>query len=402
MRIAGARSSPEILVPKYQLIQGTWKRGDAGQGDEMMRDKKTILILANSSGGLYDFRNELVQKLLEEYRVVASLPDTVKTDLLEQEGVIVEMTKINRRGMNPVQDLKLLRDYKRLVRKYKPALVLTYTIKPNVYGGYVCRREGIPYVPTITGLGSTFQKSGLLLMLVERMYHEGMKKASCVFFQNEENRQIFRRNGLIGGRDRLVPGSGVNTKVWKAIPYPEGEKTCFLYVGRVMKEKGIEEFFQAAQVLHSEQVIFAICGYCDEDYQAELNERSSRGEIVQLGFHPDMHEYYGSCSAVVLPTWHEGMSNVLMEASACGRPVIASNISGCREIYEDGVTGYGFAPHSANELIRTLRHFLTLNRSQRAAMGTAAREKMVEEFDREKVVSAYLEEIHQAVAGKSL
>ncbi len=365
-----------------------------------MSDKKTILILANSSGGLYDFRNELLQKLLQEYQVVASLPDTVKTDLLEQEGIIVEMTPINRRGMNPLQDLQLLKDYQRLLRKYRPALVLTYTIKPNVYGGYACKKANVPYISTITGLGSTFQKSGPLLFLVERMYYIGLQKAACVFFQNEENRQIFRRGGLVSGKDRLVAGSGVNTKVWQELPYPEGEKTRFLYVGRVMKEKGIEEFFQAAEALHSDKVTFGICGYCDEDYQSELDERTSRGEIVQLGFHPDMHEYYGGCSAVVLPTWHEGMSNVLMEASACGRPVIASNISGCREIYEDGVTGYGFAPHSAGELIRTLKHFLTLDRNQRAAMGRAARQKMVAQFDREQVAEAYLEEIRAAIAGQ--
>lgn len=359
--------------------------------------KKTVMILANSSGGLYDFRNELVQRLLQEYRVVASLPDTVKTELLAEEGVIIEHTPINRRGMNPAQDLSLVHAYELLMKKYRPDLVLTYTIKPNVYGGFVCRKMGIPYLPTITGLGSTFQKSGPLLFLVERMYYEGLKKASCVFFQNEENRQIFRRGGLVSGRDRLVPGSGVNTKVWQAMPYPKDEVTNFLFVGRVMKEKGIEEFFRAAEVLHSEKVLFSICGYCDEDYQGELDERASRGEILQLGFHPDMHEYYRDCSAVVMPTWHEGMSNVLMEASACARPVIASNISGCREIFEDGVTGYGFAPHSPEELIRTLRHFLTLDRSQRAAMGEAARQKMIEEFDREKVAAAYLEEIHAAM-----
>lgn len=364
-----------------------------------MSAEKTILILANSSGGLYDFRNELVTKLLQEYRVVASLPDTVKTDLLSQEGVVVEHTPINRRGMNPAQDLKLLHAYELLMKKYHPDLVLTYTIKPNVYGGFVCRKMGIPYLPTITGLGSTFQKNGPLLFLVERLYYEGLKKAACVFFQNEENRQIFRRSGLLTGRDRLVPGSGVNTRVWQAMPYPTGDITNFLFVGRVMKEKGIEEFFRAAEVLHSEKITFSICGYCDEDYQEELDERTSRGEIIQLGFHPDMHEFYQNCSAVVMPTWHEGMSNVLMEASACARPVIASNISGCREIFEDGVTGYGFAPHSPEELIRTLRHFLTLDRSQRAAMGEAARQKMIEEFDRDKVAAAYLEEIHAAIQG---
>lgn len=358
---------------------------------------KTIMILANSSGGLYDFRNELIQELLKQYQVVASLPDTVKTDLLEQEGVLVEYTPLNRRGVNPVQDLELIHSYEKLMKRYHPDLVITYTIKPNCYGGLVCSKMGIPYISTITGLGSTFQKSGPLLSLVEHLYHEGLKKAACVFFQNEENRQIFQRLGLLSGAHRLVMGSGVNVDKWQPYPYPETDVTNFLFVGRVMKEKGIDEFFRAAEVLHSEKIVFSICGYCDEDYQAELDERTKRGEIVQLGFHPDMHEFYRDCSAVVMPTYHEGMSNVLMEASACARPVIASNISGCREIFEEGVTGIGFAPRSAEELIDALKKFLTLDRSERAAMGEAARQKMVDEFDRRKVVGAYMEEIAKAL-----
>lgn len=360
--------------------------------------RKTVMILANSSGGLYDFRNELVLELLDRCNVVASLPDTVKTDLLSLEGVLVEHTPINRRGVNPVQDLELIRAYEKLMDRYHPDIVLTYTIKPNCYGGYVCGRKGIPYLSTVTGLGSTFQKTGPLLSIVEKLYRDGLKKASCVFFQNEENRLIFRRLGLLSTRDRLVMGSGVNTDVWQAMPYPEGEVTNFLFVGRVMKEKGIEEFFRAAEVLHSANITFSICGYCDEDYQEELDARTKKGEIIQLGFHPDMHEFYENCSAVVMPTYHEGMSNVLMEASSCARPVIATNISGCREIFEDGVTGIGFAPKSADALIEALRKFLALNRTERVSMGAAARQKMIAEFDRHMVVAAYMEEIQKVLS----
>ena len=361
---------------------------------------KTILILANSSGGLYDFRKELLEALLGRFKVVASLPDDVKTELLKDMGVEVVHTPINRRGMNPFQDLKLMQNYRALIRKYSPDLVLTYTIKPNVYGGFVCGRMGVPYISTVTGLGSMFQKKGPILWLVEAMYRAGLKKAACVFFQNRENLLLFKEAGIAGGATRLVSGSGVSTQVWQKIPYPEDTVVNFMFVGRVMREKGIGEFLDAARILHGEKVVFSIAGYCDEDWQEILDERSEKGEIVLLGFHPDMHELYAKCSAVVLPTYHEGMSNVLMEASACGRPVIASNISGCREIFEEGVTGFGFAPKSSEDLIAALRNFLNMSRFERAAMGDAARSKMLREFDRRHVVAAYVEEIEKAAGGE--
>ncbi len=314
---------------------------------------KTILILANSSGGLYDFRNELVLELRKHYKVAASLPDSVKTDLLEKEGVEVIKTPVNRRGVNPFEDLKLLETYKDLIRRYQPALVLTYTIKPNIYGGMACAALGVPYIATITGLGSAFEKKGLFLSMIEIMYRRGLRKADCVFFQNQENLNLFRQYSLVTGKSRLVSGSGVSLAAHPFMEYPEGNDTYFLYVGRMMREKGI-------------------------------------GELL----------YYKKASAVVMPTYHEGMSNVLMEASACGRPVIASNISGCREIFEDGVTGIGFAPKSADSLTDALKKFLALDRGQRAAMGQAAHDKMAREFDRTKVTAAYMQEIEKAVLTK--
>ena len=171
---------------------------------------KKILILANSSAGLYDFRNELIEKLLSEYQVTVSLPDTVKTEELKAEGCKVVHTPINRRGVNPAEDFKLLRSYRRLLKEEKPDLVLTYTIKPNIYGGFCCGLMKIPYLVTVTGLGSTFQKRGLLLKMIVTMYRAGLKKAACVFFQNEENQKIFENYKIKGKSARLVKGSGVN------------------------------------------------------------------------------------------------------------------------------------------------------------------------------------------------
>lgn len=362
--------------------------------------KQKILILANSSGGLYDFRNELVLKLLEKYQVTISLPDEVRTKELSEEGCKVIYTPINRRGVNPLEDFKLLQSYRRLIKKETPDLVLTYTIKPNIYGGFCSRFMKIPYISTVTGLGSTFQRKGLLLRMIVAMYRVGLKKAEYIFFQNEENKKIFENYNIKGKDSRLVSGSGVNLKRHTFETYPEGDEIHFLFVGRMMKEKGIEELLSAAKELHGQKVIFDLLGYCDEDYQDRLNEEEKDGVIKQLGFDPNVHEYIKNCSALILPTYHEGMSNVLMEASATGRPVIASNISGCKEIFEEGITGFGCGPGSSEDLIRAIRKFLMLSVEERAAMGRNARAKMEREFDRNKVVGVYINEINEVLQNR--
>ena len=293
----------------------------------------------------------------------------------------------------PEQWLSVLGEYAELLKQYSPDLVLSYTIKPNVYGGMACAKLGIPFIATVTGLGSGFEKKGAALELITNLYRKGLEKAACVFFQNRENREVFRSYHLLQSPSRLVSGSGVNLEKWQPLAYPPKDRTEFLFVGRMMKEKGIDEYLEAAKTLHSDNIRFLLAGFCDEDYQEKLDALQKQGVITQLGYQMDMHPIYERCSAVVMPTYHEGMSNVLMEASACARPVIATNISGCREIFEDGVTGYGFAPRSTEALIEVLRDFLTLSNAERAAMGRAARYKMEQEFDRRKVVAAYMEEI---------
>ncbi len=354
---------------------------------------ENILILANSSGGLYDFRRELLEQLVQKYNITVGLPDKVKTSDLEELGCQVVYTPMNRRGINPKEDFKLIRAYRSLIKKTDPALVLTYTIKPNIYGGLICRLRHIPYLATITGLGSVFQQKGLLLKIVILLYRIGISKAACIFFQNKENQDIFHQYRISAQNIRLVSGSGVNIREHRMEPYPMREGFCFLYVGRVMREKGIEEFLEAAEALHNEKTRFQIAGYCDEDYQETLDRLERRGVIEQLGFQPQVHELLAQASAVILPSYHEGMSNVLQEASSTGRPVLASDISGCREIFTEGETGLGFRPRDSADLIRAIRQFMAIPLGERALMGRKAREKMGREFDRERVVRAYLEEI---------
>lgn len=352
-----------------------------------------VLVLINSSGGLFDFRNEFVEALLKDHQVFVSVPDDVKTKELTDEGCQIIKTPINRRGINPVEDLKLYRTYRNMMKELKPDLVATYTIKPNIYGGFCAGRMKIPYITTITGLGGAFDRTGFLLWLIIRMYRAGMKKAACVFFQNEENRSIFRNFDIVGQKDKLVMGSGVSLPRHPYEPYPEREETHFLFVGRVMKERGILEFLGAAKKLHSDKVFFDILGYCDEDYQDMLAELEKEGVIHELGFHTQVHPYLADASAVVIASFHEGMSNALIEAAATGRPVIASNISGCMEAFEEGRTGFGFTPGNVDELVLAMKKFLNLSYEERAAMGRAGREKMEREFDRKLVTGAYMEEV---------
>lgn len=357
-----------------------------------------ILILINSSGGLYDFRNEFVEALLQKNEVIVSVPDDVKIKELADEGCKIITTPINRRGINPIEDLKLYRTYRKMMKELKPDLVITYTIKPNIYGGFSAGRMKIPYVATITGLGSAFDRTGLFLQLITHMYRVGLKKAECVFFQNAENRGIFQKLGITGKKDRLVMGSGVSLKHHCYEEYPKREETHFLFVGRVMKAKGILEFLDAAKRLHSDTVFFDILGYCDEDYQEMLDEMEKEGVIRQFGFHTEVHPYLADASVVVIPSFHEGMSNVLTEAAATGRPVIASNISGCLEAFEEGRTGLGFTPGNTEELIQAMEKFLALSYEERARMGREARKKMEREFDRKFVTAAYMDEIEKILA----
>lgn len=353
---------------------------------------KKVLVLTNSSGGLYDFRGEFIEALCASYEVWVSMPDDVKGMELTAAGCHIIETPINRRGINPLEDLKLYRAYAKMMKELKPDLVITYTIKPNVYGGFAAGMKRIPYIATITGLGGAFDRTGPLLKLIVGMYRAGLKKAACVFFQNAENKGIFQDMGITAKKTRMVMGSGVNLEKHKFEPYPEREKTYFLFVGRVMKERGILEYIEAAQRLHSDRVFFDIMGYCDEDYQELLDDLEKEGVIRQIGFHTQVHRYLAAADAIVVASFHEGMSNALIEGAATGRPVIASDISGCKEAFEEGVTGFGFTPGKPEELIAAMERFLALSTEERAAMGRRGREKMEREFDRKLVTAAYMEE----------
>ena len=358
--------------------------------------KKKIFILCNSLGGFYDFRNELAQALLERYEVTVCAPDDARQKELEEEGCRVIRTPINRRGTNPVQDSRLYRQYRNLLAQHRPSVVLTYTIKPDIYGGSACRKLDIPYIENITGLGTTFERGGIVCRLVTAMYRHALKDAVCVFFQNTYNRDVLQRAGIRWKKDSILPGSGVNLVKHGILPYPDRGVCEFLFVGRVMKEKGIEEFLYSAEKYHSDRVRFGIVGYCEEEYEERLKQLSDQDIVRFYGFSTDMPQYYERAGVVVVPSYHEGMSNVILEASASGRPVIASDISGCREAVDDGMTGILCRSRDSESLAEAVRCMIDKTPEERAEMGRRARGKMEREFDRDIVVSHYMSEIENA------
>lgn len=350
---------------------------------------KKILILANDSDGLYLFRNDLIKELTHTYKVVASTPFTGMMDVLRENCSLIE-TQIDRRGINPRKDLRLFMDYLKLIKREKPDLVITYTIKPNIYGGFASRLSRIPYAVNITGLGTAFENGGLLKKIVVAMYKVACKKAKVFFFENEENRQIFIKEKIVKeSQTYRLNGAGVDLDKYKVTEYPEGDKIKFLFMGRVMAEKGINELFEAMKKLVADGVNceLDVLGCYEEDYKEIIEGYESEGWLHYYGYQKDVRPFIEKCHCFVLPSWHEGMANTNLESAASGRPLITSNIPGCMEAVVDGVSGYLVEKKNVEDLYRVMKEFAELPYEERKAMGLAGRKHMEEVFDKKKVVA---------------
>ena len=356
------------------------------------------MIISNNGNGLISFRKELIQKLCELYVVFVSVPDKSSTDRLEALGATVLYTKMERRSVNPIKDIGTYIQYNSLLRKHNPDIVLTYTIKPNVYGGMACQRRKKKYIANVTGLGTSIENKGLLAKVSLFMYKKGLKGANCVFFQNSANRNLFIEKGITKGNTRLIPGSGVNLSTHPFEDYPtEDGTTRLLFIGRIMKDKGIYELIQAVNLLNAKgyRIVLDVVGRFDEKKDGLLIEAQKMNDIVFHGYQPDVNPFIKKAHCVVLPSYHEGMSNVLLEAASSGRPVIATDVPGCRETFDEGITGFGCKAKDVESLASAIEHFISLSYEEKAEMGRQGRKKVEREFDRGLIVNAYLEEIQK-------
>lgn len=366
-----------------------------------MPQKPEILILCNNDGGLYKFRRELLIELVQHYHVAVSCPTGDFRSEITALGVEFIDTAVDRRGMNPLRDMRLMRRYIRLIRQRRPLAVLTFTVKPNIYGGAANRllgKKGSSIIANVTGLGTAVDGGGALGRLVMKMYRYSLEKAYCVFFQNSENLKTFTDMATLN-RTELLCGSGVDLEEYAFTPYPdEKDTTRLLFIGRAMKAKGMDELLGAAKRLYDERapVSIEIVGGCDdESYRDKLTRLTEEGVVTWHGEQHGVGEYLKGCHGVVHPSYHEGMSNVLLEAASTGRPVIASDVAGCRETFINGVSGIAVRPRDEESLYGGIRRFMEIPWDERARMGAAARTVAKEGFDRKIVVKKYLDIIEE-------
>lgn len=357
---------------------------------------KKVLIITNHSYMYWRFRKELTAELLKDYEVVLSTPFVGHENDLETMGCQMIETNVDRRGINPVTDTKLFFTYLKMIKREKPDTVVTYSIKPNIYAGFACRMLKIPYCVNVQGLGTAFQKKGIT-EIVTIMYKAAVKNAKTVFFENTENAKIFQEKEITPVHQQtILPGAGINLEEYEYAPYPKNDKIHFLYLGRIMKEKGMDELFYAIKELHKQygnQVVLDLVGFFEDEYKEQVEQLVKDGCAVFHGFQNDPKPYYAKADCVVLPSYHEGMSNVLLEAAAMGRAIITSDIPGCREAVDNEKNGVFCKVKDKDSLHCAMKKVMEMTAEEREQAGKFGREKMEKEFDKNKVVQMTVRKI---------
>lgn len=373
--------------------------GGTGEIGKAENEKKKILFLSNHFITLYSFRKELIQRLCEEgHEVYLSLPED-ENDYFTNLGCHIIKTEIDRRGVNPKNDIKLIAFYKKMIPQVDPDIIFSYTIKPNIYGTLVSNRK-YKQVCNITGTGGTFLEDNMVAKICKFLYRISIRKCYKVFFQNTGDRDYFIANNLVFNNYEMLPGSGCNLEKHAYQPMPEDNVTRFIFIGRVMKLKGIDEYLEAAKRIKGKysNTEFLIAGWNEEEeYKKIVVDYQERGFVNYIGFRDDIGDWIAKCHCTVLPSHGgEGVPNVLLESAATGRACIGSMINGTMDVIEDGVTGYLFETGKADSLAEQIEKFLNLSAEEKDAMGKAGREKVEREFDRQIVIRKYCDEVVKA------
>lgn len=349
---------------------------------------KKILILVNDAATLLNFRSELVRALVEaDNKVLVSVPKSERNTEITDLGAEIIETSTSRHGKNPLEDFVLYLNYRKLLKEHKPDIVLTYTVKQNSYGGMACASLGVPYIVNVTGLG-VIENEGILQKIILMLYKAGCRKAKRVFFQNKSNLEFFQKRNIVGNNVELLSGSGVNIQRFSYLDYPQNEKINMVFAGRIIRDKGIYELSEVAkQYLNNENVQFTIIGNVEDGSEKLFADLAN---VNYVGFHKDIRPFLKDAHAIIVPSHHEGMSNVLLEGASSGRPVLASMIPGCEEAFDEGITGFGFQVKDVDNMKCVIDKFLSLSNEQKCEMGKKGREKMENQFNRQIVINKYL------------
>ena len=369
---------------------------------------RRVVIAANSAWHIANFRGELIRALVEHGYEPFALAPADSTGRLRDMGIEQVELPLERSGLNPIADLALLLRYRQILKHLRPVAYLGFTIKPNIYGGLAARSLGVPHIANISGLGTAFIRRGPLQTLVSNLYRIALRRASVVFFQNPDDQALFLERRLVrAGQAQLLPGSGVDLKRFCQVPLPDGPVT-FLFIGRLLGDKGVRELIEAARKLRKSHanVRVQLLGPLDGGNRtaitrAELNDWLSHGLVEYLGETDDVRPCIEKATAVVLPSYREGLPRSLLEAAAMARPLIATDVPGCREVVEGGTNGFLCAPRSAQSLTDTMRSFADLAPEQRSAMGLASRRKVESGFSEAAVIRAYVNALGNVAAPRS-
>ena len=368
--------------------------------------KKLIALLTNNDDDVYCFRKELIEGLIAEgYDMLISCPDGPKLELMKDIPYIYDNPVIDRRGTNIVADSKLLLHYRKLFKRYKPAVVLTYTAKPNVYASMAAKSLHIPYINNVTGLGSVLNKTRAMKAFIMWLFKTAYRGAACVMFQNSTNMRLAEENGMLKGAYRLIPGSGVALERFPVQSYPEGgdgksgKKIVFNYIGRILHDKGVDDYIEAAKRIKKNypNTEFNMLGFIEpteNHYEAELKELGEQDIVQYRGSQKDVKPWIARAHVIIHPsTYGEGMSNVLLENAASARFLITTDNPGCQETVKNNETGFIYHGGDVDALVAAVETFLAMDNETRKALGLKGRKYIEENFSREIVVNAYKEEI---------
>ena len=361
---------------------------------------KRILILSNHFITLYNFRKELIEKLIDDGNVVfISIPKSDNNAYFSNMGCKIIETAVDRRGLNPIRDFFLILTYVKIMKKIKPDIIFSYTIKPNIYGCIASNLTNNKQVSNITGTGATFLKNSIVSRIAKFLYKVSIRNSYKVFFQNSGDKVFFVENKMVKNNWNMLPGSGVNLNQFKVSELPLGNEVNFIFIGRVMKTKGIDEYLACAKSIKEKypSTNFYIAGFIEEaKYKEIIDNYQKKGIINYLGFQKDISVWIQKCHCTILPSHGgEGVPNVLLESAAMGRVCIASKINGSTDVIEDGVTGYLFERNNETSLIEKVDEFLKLDYKSRRFLGLAGRAKVKKEFNREIIVNIYMQEIRK-------
>ncbi len=367
-----------------------------------MRKIRTILLIGGYAQSLINFRGPIIKALRDAgFEVHAAAPELKSSQLVVEQlrclGVRSHDAHIERAGLSPLQDLGGLWSLFRLMRRIKPDLVLCYTIKPVIYGTLAAWLARVPHrFALITGLGYAFTgeasgKRGLVQKLVRRLYHVALARAEVVFFQNPDDQALFYHFGLLSQHvpSAVVNGSGIDLSLFEMAPLPKGPVT-FLLIARLLGDKGVREYVAAATKVHKRypDVMFRLVGFVDDNPDSiradEVDQWQRDGVIDYLGRLEDVRPAIENCSVYVLPSYREGTPRTVLEAMAMGRPIITTNVPGCRETVVEGDNGFMVPVKAVDELAKAMERFI-LQPELISRMGARSREIAVEKYDVGKV-----------------